>query len=306
MKILVVAARVVGHRCLQAILESGAEVAALLYLDDAKAAVTVAHEDFADLVAQYGLNARSFTTLKGEKGRVAFEFAAAAKPDLGIVVGVSELIGDEMLKLPRLGFIGMHPTLLPQGRGRAPIPWALIHDLKETGVTLFYAEPGADTGDILDQERVPIFDNDTAPLLGSRTDDVACRLFVQNLPKLALGNAPRLKQDESMASEWPRRRPEDGVINWSKTSRALYNWVRALTRPYPGAFTSYEGQKLFVWASEPGDERVSVPGMVVKVDGAAWVATASGTLKITSVQWEGSSDASPEAAGLAAGMRLGA
>ena len=278
MKILVVAARVVGHRCLQAILESGADVCALLHLDAAKASVTVAHKDFSDLIAQYRLNARAFTTLKGENGKDAFAFAAAARPDLGLVVGVSELIGDDMLKLPRLGFIGMHPTLLPQGRGRAPIPWALIHDLKETGVTLFYAEPGADTGDILDQERVPVFDSDTAPVLGSRTDDVACKLFVRNLPKLADGTATRIKQDDSKATVWPRRRPEDGVIDWGKTSRALYNWVRALTRPYPGAFTFADGRKLFVWAAEQGDGGVTVPGMVVKIDGAAWVATATGTV----------------------------
>jgi len=306
MRILVVAARVVGHRCLQAILESGAEVCALLYLDDAKAAVTVAHEDFSDLITRYRLNARAFTTLKGEKGSEAFAFAVAARPDLGIVVGVSELIGDEMLKLPPKGFIGMHPTLLPQGRGRAPIPWALIHDLKETGVTLFYAEPGADTGDILDQERVPIFDTDTAPVLGSRTDDVACRLFVLNLPKLANGTARRLQQDDSKATVWPRRRPEDGVIDWSKDSRALYNWVRALVRPYPGAFTFHQRRKLFVWAAEQCHGGAGAAGTVVRTDGAAWVATASGTLKITSVQWDGGDESSPEAAGIVAGMRFGA
>ncbi len=306
MRVLVVAARVVGHRCLQAILESGAEVAALLYLDDAKANVTVAHEDFSDLIARYHLNARAFTSLRGEKGREAYAFATAAKPDLGIVVGVSELIGEEMLALPPKGFIGMHPTLLPQGRGRAPIPWALIHDLKETGVTLFYAEPGADTGDILDQERVPIYDSDTAPILGSRTDDVACTLLVRNLPKLADGTAKRIKQDDAKATEWPRRRPEDGVIDWGKDTRALYNWVRALTHPYPGAFTFADGRKLFVWAAAPcEDNETDAPGTVLRVDGAAFIATGNGVLKITSVQWSGGIEATPQDAGLEAGMRLG-
>jgi methionyl-tRNA formyltransferase len=306
MKILVIAARIVGHRCLQAILESGAEVAALLYLDDAKAGVTVAHAGFDDLIARYRLKARPFTTLKGKNGEDAFAFAAAAKPDLGIVVGVSELIGDDFLKLPPKGFIGMHPTLLPQGRGRAPIPWTLVHDLKETGVTLFYAEPGADSGDILDQERVPVLDSDTAPVLGGRTDDVACQLFVRSLPKLADGTAPRIKQDEARATVWPRRRPADGLIDWSQDERALYNWVRALTRPYPGAFTVLDGRKLFVWAAEQThqDSRTA-PGTILSVEDAALVAAGRGVLKLTAVQWEGGADVTPLAAGLSPGQRFG-
>jgi methionyl-tRNA formyltransferase len=306
MKILMIAARIVGHRCLNAILESGADVAALLYLDDAKADVTVAHTGFNDLISRYRLKARPFTTLKGSKGKDAFAFAAAAKPDLGIVVGVSELIGDDFLKLPPKGFIGMHPTLLPQGRGRAPIPWTLIHDLKETGVTLFYAEPGADTGDILDQERVPVLDSDTAPVLGGRTDDVACQLFVRSLPKLADGTAPRIKQDEAAATVWPRRRPEDGRIDWNKDERALYNWVRALTKPYPGAFTFLDGRKLFVWAAEQAhqDSRAA-PGTILGVGDAVLVATGHGVVKITAVQWDGGAEVTPAAAGLAPGQRFG-
>ncbi|HUJ03097.1 MAG TPA: formyltransferase family protein, partial [Rhizomicrobium sp.] len=250
MRVLVIAARIVGHRCLEAMLEAGAEVSALLYLDDSKAGVTVAHSEFDDLIAKYRLNARAFASLKGDEGARHLAFASDTKPDLGIVIGVSELVPPEMLALASKGFIGMHPTLLPEGRGRAPIPWALIHDLKQTGVTLFYADPGVDTGDILDQEIVPVFDDDTAPILGARTDDAACRLFVKNLPLLANGTAARRKQDDRKATYWPRRKPQDGLIDWRKDSRALYNWVRALTRPYPGAFTFHRGRKLFVWQAE--------------------------------------------------------
>ncbi len=302
-----IAARVVGHRCLEAILESGAEVCALLFLDDVKAGVTVAHSPFDDLIGKYQLQAQAFATLKGDQGARHLEFARQAAPDLGIVVGVSELVPDELLVLPPNGFIGMHPTLLPKGRGRAPIPWALIHDLKETGVTLFYAESGADTGDILAQAKVPIFDTDTAPVLGACTDDVACRLFVENLPKLAAGTAPRLRQNDAEATNWPRRRPEDGVIDWRKDARALYNWVRALTRPYPGAFTFVNGRKLTVWAAaESRAPCKSAPGEVIGVEGdAVLVATANGALAFTDVQWDGEAPCAPRLAGLVPGMMLG-
>ncbi|MDE3113977.1 MAG: methionyl-tRNA formyltransferase [Pseudomonadota bacterium] len=307
MRVLVIAARVVGHRCLEAILESGAEVCALLFLDDVKASVTVAHSPFDDLIGKYQLQAQAFATLKGNQGEHHLDFARQAAPDLGIVVGVSELVPDELLVLPPKGFIGMHPTLLPKGRGRAPIPWALIHDLKETGVTLFYAESGADTGDILAQAKVPIFDTDTAPVLGARTDDVACRLFVENLPKLAAGTAPRLRQNDAEATNWPRRRPEDGVIDWRKDARALYNWVRALTWPYPGAFTFVNGRKLTVWAAaERRAPCKSAPGEVIGVEGdAVLVATANGALALTDVQWDGEAPRAPRLAGLVPGMMLG-
>ncbi len=307
MKLLVIAARVVGHRCLAAILEAGAEVSGLLHLDDAKSGVTVAHTGFGDLIARYGLNAQAFTTLKGEEGAHHMEFARAAKPDLGIVAGVSELVPGAMLSLPPKGFIGMHPTLLPEGRGRAPIPWALIHDLKETGVTLFYADGSADTGDILDQAPVPIYDTDTAPILGGRTDDMACALFVRNLPLLTNGTAPRVKQEESRATNWPRRRPEDGLIDWRKNSRALYNWVRALTRPYPGAFSHCDGKTLFVWAAqETQTDLRGTPGEILALDGeAALAATADGALKLTEVGWQDGAPMSPRQAGLKPGMRLG-
>lgn len=305
MRILVIAARIVGHRCLEAMLGSGAHVSGLLYLADDKAGVTVAHKGFDDLIARYGLNALSFTSLK--RNDMAMDFARTAKPDLGIVVGVSELIGEELLKLPRLGFIGMHPTLLPQGRGRAPIPWALIHDLKQTGVSLFYAEPGADTGDILAQAPVPVLDSDTASVLGARTDDMACRLFVESLPKLAAGTAPRIKQDETRATNWPRRRPEDGVIDWRKDSRALYNWVRALTHPYPGAFTHCDRRKLFIWSAceSDGPARGTEGEIFATADDGVLVATGKGALLVRRVQWDGQTETDAIAAGLQPGMRLG-
>lgn len=307
MRILVIAARVVGHRCLKAMLDADAGVCALLYLDDGKADKTVAHSGFDDLIAQHRLNARAFTTLKGEEGAAHLQFAKGAMPDLGIVIGVSELVPDAMLALPPKGFIGMHPTMLPQGRGRAPIPWALIHDLKQTGVTLFYADAGADTGDILDQEAVPIFDTDTAPVLGSRTDVMAARLFVKNMIRLADGTAPRIKQNADNVTVWPRRRPEDGLIDWRKSSRALYNWVRALTQPYPGAFTYYHGRKLFIWAaSQAQTSRSGKPGTVLGIEGGAvLVATGDGAIAIRQIQFEGEDKTIATSAGFLPGMHFG-
>src|SRR5262249_61101263 len=124
------------------------------------------------LIAAHDLNARAFRTLTGDEGETHLAWTRTLEPHLGIVVGVSQLLPPAFLELPQKGFIGMHPTMLPQGRGRAPIPWAIIKGLKQTGVTLFYADKGADTGDILAQAAVPVRDDDTASTLGARTDEM--------------------------------------------------------------------------------------------------------------------------------------
>jgi methionyl-tRNA formyltransferase len=217
------------------------------------------------------------------------------------------LIRDELLMLPPLGFIGMHPTMLPTGRGRAPIPWAIILGLKETGTTWFYVDPGADTGDILIQQKVPVLDTDTSSTLGARTDDVAAELLVKALPLLACNRAPRIKQDQSAATVWPRRRPEDGIIDWSRDAGALCRWVRALTHPYPGAFTYLTGRKLWIWSAERASVPLAgAPGEVLAVDHrGALVATGKGLLNVTHVQWEGRTEATAMEAGLKPHMRFG-
>ena len=304
LRILFVGARIVGHRCLQALLEAGAHVAGLLYLDESKAGVTTAFTTFDDLIEEYSLHARPFSNLHEQR---ILDWAAALQPEVGMVVGVSQLIGPEMLALPRQGFIGMHPTLLPEGRGRAPIPWTLIKGLKRTGVSLFWCDPGADTGDLLVQTEIPVFYEDTAALLGERVDRAAARLLVESLPALTTGTAPRLAQDESRATVWPRRCPEDGLIDWAQSAGRLYDWVRALTHPYPGAFTFCVGRRLWIWgARESADEKRGEPGEVLAVlPQGLLVATATGNLLLTRVQWDGEAEVGAENAGLEAGSHLG-
>jgi methionyl-tRNA formyltransferase len=304
MRIVYIGARVVGHRCLAALLQARAQVVGLLTLDETKADVTTAFRSFDDLVDRYRLDARKFTRLNSPEPT---KWVRSLQPDLGIVVGVSELIAAELLKVPRLGFIGMHPTLLPEGRGRAPIPWALIKGITRTGVSLFYCDPGADTGDLLAQSEVPIYYEDTSATLGSRTDDAAIKLLIENVPRLAAGTAPRWSQNEARATVWPRRRPDDGLIDWSRSRRELYNWVRALTHPYPGAFTTLDGRRLWIWAArESFDERTGRPGEVLDIlPHGILVATGSGCLLLTRTQWDNADETDAARAGLVRGVRLG-
>jgi len=300
MRILYVGARVVGYRVLEALLQAGANVVGLLTLDESKQQVTTAFCHFDDLIERHQLNVRKFTNLKDP---LLTEWVRQQRPDLGIVVGVSQLIDELMLAVPSRGFIGMHPTLLPEGRGRAPISWALIKGLEKTGATLFYCDPQADTGDLLAQREVPIYYEDISSTLGSRTDDAEIELFLENLPQLAAGTAARIHQDERRATNWPQRRPEDGLIDWRKSGRQLYDWVRALTHPYPGAFTYRNGRQLFVWAArESCDQRRGKPGEILAVlPQGVLVATGSGALLLNRVAWQDSVEISAVEAGLQVG-----
>lgn len=304
MPLVFVGARVVGLRCLEALLARQANVVGLLTLDESKADMTTAFRSFDDLVAKSRVQCRKFTNLKDPE---LLSWIQDLQPHLGIVAGVSQLIPPQILALPRLGFIGLHPTLLPQGRGRAPIPWALIKGLTKTGVSWFYCEPGADTGDLLAQAEVPVYYEDVSATLGARTDEVASQLLLESMPGLAAGQTPRLVQDESLAEEWPRRRPEDGRIDWDRTRREIYDWVRALTHPYPGAFTAAGSRRLFIWsARESLDERTGHPGEVLAVlPHGVLVATAAGNLLLTRVQWENDAEVDAAQAGLQVGQRLG-
>ena len=304
LRVVYVGARVVGRECLEALLAAQVDIVGLLYLDDALADSTVAHTSYAELVEAFNLNARAFRSLRDP---ALVDWLKALHPDVGIVVGVSQLLDDQMLAVPRLGFVGMHPTLLPEGRGRAPIPWALIKGLRQTGVSLFWCEPGADTGPLLAQRAVPVYYEDTASILGARTDRVAAELLVHAMAELARGEVMRIPQDESYASSWPKRRPEDGLIDWSCSSRQLYDWVRALTQPYPGAFTFAAGRKLLVWACrESHDLRRGGPGAVIDVlPHGVLVACGEGSLLLTRLQWEGEAEEVATEIGLSSADELG-
>ena len=222
------------------------------------------------------------------------------RPDLLLVIGWTQLVRRELLSVPRVG-LGFHASLLPRYRGRAPINWALIHGEVETGNTMIVLEAGADEGDIVAQRAIPIEDADDCATLYEKVAATEVDMLREILPLAAEGRMPRRKQDPSQATVMPKRRPEDGGIDWGKTSRQLFNWVRALTHPYPGAFTSLDSTRVFVWKVAPeaaGPERAGeIPGTVrVPGDGIPRVVTGDGWLRLTSVQREESEEVSGAAA----------
>ena len=177
--------------------------------------------------------------------------------ELLVVTGWSQLLGAEALGLCPLGAVGLHPTRLPEGRGRAPIPWTILKRLKTSAVTLFHLTPGVDDGDIIAQCELPLIHNNATrgELLGYNADllylevcEASKRLLVTNVPLILAGNAARTPQDHSKATYWPKRRPQDGVIRWSRSAESIALLVDAVTHPFPGAYCRHpDGGNLIVW-----------------------------------------------------------
>jgi methionyl-tRNA formyltransferase len=205
-------------------------------------------------------------------------------PDLIVAVGWTRLIGSALLAVPRRGCVGFHASLLPRYRGRAPVNWAILRGETVTGNTMMMLDPGVDTGDIVDQQTVPILADDTCATVYEKVAAAGAEMLLRHLPALLEGTAPRRRQPDDGGEVLPRRVPEMGVIDWTRSDAELHNWVRALTVPYPGAFTSVHGRRLMVWRTRPPDGSCAPapPGTLLCVEPeGVRVATGRGALRVT-------------------------
>jgi len=165
------------------------------------------------------------------------------------IIGWSQIAKEEVLNAPTYGCIGMHPTLLPEGRGRASIPWAIIKGLPETGVTMFKLNVGVDTGDIIGQESIKLDCSTTATELYQKVNEMHITLISTYWRYIVDNNLILTKQNEVIATEWPGRKPEEGAITETMSMDEADKLVRAVTRPYPGAFYD-NGEKIIrVWSA---------------------------------------------------------
>lgn len=165
------------------------------------------------------------------------------------IIGWSQIAKQAVLNAPKKGCIGMHPTLLPMGRGRASIPWAILKGLDKTGVTMFRMDAGVDTGDILGQIEIPLKPGITATELYDCVTKAHTELIEKYWEDIVYDKLSAVKQDESMATEWPGRKPEDGRLSHDMTMEEADRLVRAVTRPYPGAFYETVGKKVIIWSA---------------------------------------------------------
>jgi methionyl-tRNA formyltransferase len=289
MRSVVFAYHDIGYVALEELLRAGATVAAVITHDD-DPGETIWFRSVRHLAEGYGLPVYAPHTVNTPEW---VERIRGWEPDFLFSFYYRKLLSSDVLALARRGALNLHGSLLPKYRGRSPVNWVLIHDERETGVTLHYMEEKPDRGDIVAQRAVPITDDDTARTLFDKLTTAAAALVRETYPRLCDGTAPRIPQDQACATYFGGRRPQDGRIDWGHSARAIFNLVRAVTRPYPGAFGSWQGRTVHVWeahARPDAAHTAAAPGTIVAVRPALLVQTGAGVLELTRVQGQGDSE----------------
>jgi UDP-4-amino-4-deoxy-L-arabinose formyltransferase/UDP-glucuronic acid dehydrogenase (UDP-4-keto-hexauronic acid decarboxylating) len=190
------------------------------------------------------------------------------QPDIIFSFYYRNLIAPSILDIPKYGSLNLHGSLLPKYRGRCPVNWVILKGEKETGVTLHYMTPRPDDGDIVIQNKVSISPDDTAMTLHGKLKEAAGKMLDEILPLIKIGKAPRRSQDDSLATYFGGRGPQDGEIDWNNKSFDIRNLVRAVTIPYPGAFSYIGDRKCLFWevTDMPLAGKTYPPGSIVSID----------------------------------------
>ncbi|OGV56539.1 MAG: bifunctional UDP-glucuronic acid oxidase/UDP-4-amino-4-deoxy-L-arabinose formyltransferase [Lentisphaerae bacterium GWF2_52_8] len=264
MKAVVLAYHNIGCAGLEALLRNKIEVAAVFtHKDDPKE--NVWFRSVAQLAASLDIPVYAPEDINHP---MWVERIRKLKPDIIFSFYYRNMVKQPLLDIPSKGCLNLHGSLLPAYRGRCPINWVLVKGEKETGVTLHYMTPRPDDGDIVAQQKIKITHDDTAITLFGKAEEAAVEMLDEVLPKIKSGKAPRKAQDHKKASYFGGRRSEDGEINWSAPAEEIRNLVRALVRPYPGAFSHIGNRKCLIWQASvvKGASKKTAPGTVISLD----------------------------------------
>jgi methionyl-tRNA formyltransferase len=286
------------------LLDSDAEVAEVVTLPAERAAGTSGFVDLEPLARAHGVAVRRCADINSAE---SVRYVRGLRPDLMVVTGWTRLLSAELLGVPARGVVGFHASLLPRYRGRAPVNWAILRGEAETGNSMMFLDAGTDTGDIIDQQTVPIAPDDTCATVYTKVGEAGADMLRRHLRALLEGIAPRRPQGPADGSPLPKRTPGMGITDWNRPARAVHDWIRALTWPYPGAFTFLAGRKVTLWASTAGD--ACAGGAVGEVLGSdadgVRVATADGAVLLTSVSDDGDAPGPASAWAQRNGLRPG-
>lgn len=279
MKLVVCAYHNVGYYCIEELLRQGAEIA-LIFTHEDSATEQIWFESVRSLADKHAI--RYLTTDINRLENI--EILKAIAPDFIFSFYYRNMIGKQILDIPKQGALNLHGSYLPKYRGRVPVNWAVINGEQETGATLHYMVEKPDAGDIVDQEKIAIEFSDTALDVFNKVTTTAVNIIGRSWPLLKTGSASRIAMNLSEGSYFSGRKPSDGEINWNKSAVEIYNLVRAVTHPYPGAFTTLDGKKMIVWKALP-IAGYGEPGKIISKTPLT-IGTGDGLLKIESFDFE--------------------
>jgi methionyl-tRNA formyltransferase len=250
-----------GLPALAALLGAGVPVAGVLTLRPDLAARRSGSADYRPLCQSRGIPLHYIANINDADALAVLQTLA---PDVVFVIGWHQVVRSPALQRARVGMVGAHASLHPRYRS-APINWALIRGERETGNTLIWLAEDLDAATQIDRRVIPITPYDTCATLYRRVADTTREMLLALVPRLLAGERPSEPMPRADEPPLPRRRPADGLIDWSQPSRAVYDFVRALTRPYPGAFSRLDGERWLVWnaALPPAGPAPASPGEIL-------------------------------------------
>ena len=219
------------------------------------------------------------------KDQQAIDEIRTLGPDVIVVVAYGQILPRTVLQIPKIACLNLHASLLPRWRGAAPIQAAIAAGDRETGITVMYMDEGLDTGDILLQRTVDILPNDTGGSLHDRLAQIAPEILLESLVLLAKGIAPRIPQDNSLATYAPKLKREDGRINWSEPAEMIERKIRAFN-PWPGSFMKVDEQNLKIFSASVVDLNGKPEEILIRKDQLI-VAAGKDALALNEVQLEG-------------------
>lgn len=293
MNLVFIGASAFGLRCLETcLLLSGVKVAGVVTaprtfsISYRPSGVTnVLHADVAGLAKSHAVPVRTLEQAMNEPG--LFEAVLAWEPDAFLVAGWYHMIPKRWRE--QAPAYGLHASLLPDYSGGAPLVWAMINGEKKAGITLFKMDGGVDSGPIAGQRGEPILPTDTIATLYARIEEHGLDLLREALPRLANGTLQLHPQDESKRRIVPQRAPEDGLIDWQHDAVSLDRFIRAQTRPYPGAFSTLGGKPLHMWQAQVASAANDEPdtGRVRRMaEGVYTVDCGKGSINLKEINYE--------------------
>jgi methionyl-tRNA formyltransferase len=211
----------------------------------------------------------------------------SAKPDIIFSFYYRHMLKPAILAIPRLGAYNLHGSYLPAYRGRCPVNWVLVKGELTTGVTLHEMVEKPDAGAIVARKQVAISPDDTALTLFNKLEAAADAMLAEVLPKMLAGTIDKTPMDLTKGSYFGGRKPEDGRIFWDKPASQIYNLIRAVTRPYPGAFGFVGDEMVTFWWAVPSHDPASEPGKIIIQENTVLIGTGEGCLRPEEIEVNG-------------------
>ena len=266
MKSILMGSVVTSKIVLEEMIQIGFPVDMVFSLDEEFSKDVSGYYPIHEIAYSYGIPYKKFKKISTEEN---IELINKIQPDYIFVIGLSQLIDKRILDIPVKGCIGFHPTPLPKFRGRAAMVWQVLLGVHDTKCTLFMLDEGMDSGDIVGQEPYVIEDSDYAIDIEKKLCTALKVLVNRVLNEMMLGILVPRKQDESKATYLLIRRPEDGLIDWKESVQSIHKLIRAVSRPYPGAFGLYDGKhKIIIWRAEikQNTNIIGIPGQICRIE----------------------------------------